>query len=64
MDNQDHKPARPNFLRRGPGLLDLMYNAWRKATEILEAVRHNNTPTSTQKSDITQVETPSERHHN
>lgn len=33
MDNEKHKPSRPNFLRRGPGLLDMFYNAWCKAAE-------------------------------
>lgn len=56
MDNQDHKPARPNFLRRGPGLLDFIYTAWREATEILK-------PESTQESHFPyKVEPPSEPH--
>jgi hypothetical protein len=56
MDNQDHKATRPNFLCRGPGLLDFIYNAWRKATEIL-------TPESTQESNFPyKVDPPSERH--
>lgn len=33
MDNQEHKSARCNFLPRGPGLLDSIYNVWCQASE-------------------------------
>lgn len=51
MDREEYQSARPKFLRSRPGLLDMLYNAWCKAsaglTKIQSTFNHLNFSPST-----------------
>ncbi len=63
MSQENHKSTRPNFLNRGPGLLDAIYTAWCKATENLSGTQNNNTSPQQSPAAPYKIEPPLERNY-